>query len=308
MRIDRWLTAGLMTTAAFVAPMVHAAPVVFSDSGAQVSDLNGAADPLAQFRAALGANLGAGPNPANNPGRREINWDAAGPLDPVSDPNLMPADQFNRLAAPFARGAQFSTAGSGFMLSRRCEQDAQVFPCGGSNILLGLGPDSGLGVNLRAFSEQRIFTPVGSNVMDVTFAVPGSPGTAATTSAFGAIFLDVEVAGLTSLEFFDLGGNSLGLFDVPAGPDSGFSFLGVQFTGGEKIARVRMSLGDMVFTGHGTFGQVLNDLVALDDFVYAEPQRIGEPSTLTLLGLAGLAALRSRRRLATGEPGRRLNA
>lgn len=158
-----------------------AAAVVYSDSGAQVADLSGPADPLAQFRAALGADRGVGPNPGGLPGRREINWDAAG-LDGVADPNLMPANQFNQAAAPFARGAAFSTPGNGFFVSRRCEQDGAAPPCGGSNILLGLGPDAGLNVNFRAFSEQRIFSPVGSNIMDVTFAKPGVPGQRATTT------------------------------------------------------------------------------------------------------------------------------
>lgn len=299
--------------AAFFAAMVgtggaaRAAAVVFADNGGQVADLTGAGDPLTAFRSVLGANLGAAPNAANNPGRREINWDAGAPLDGVSDPGLMPGNQFNGLAAPFARGAAFSTPGSGFMLSRRCAQDGQAFPCGGSNILLGMGPDAGNNVLLRAFSEERIFTPVGSNVMDVTFAVPGTPGVVASTSAFGAIFLDVETANLTTMEFFGLGGQSLGVFTVPAGPDSGFSFLGVQFNAGERIGRVRLTLGDYVVTGHGDFNGN-NDLVALDDFVYAEPQAVSEPATLALLGLAGLVGLRAsgRRRRAAGAqaPGR----
>jgi len=272
----------------------HAAPLVFSGSGAQVADLTATVD---TFRATLGANLGGAPNPGLLPGRREINWDAEA-LDAVADPNLMPADQFNGLAAPFARGAQFTTPGSGFFVSRRCEQDGGAPGCGGNNILLGMGPDAGLNVNFRAFSEQRIFTPVGSNLMDITFAVPGSPGAAATTSAFGAVFLDVETATLTTMQLFDAADNLLGTFEVPVAPDAGFSFLGVVFGGGEQIARVRLTLGDMVVTGHGTFDTLRNDIVALDDFIYAEPvaaAQVAEPPALALLALAGLAAAAGRR-------------
>lgn len=290
------VAAAATLAAAFYMGTASAAPTVFSDSGALVTDLTGSADPLTLFRAALGNNLGAGPNAANLPGRREINWDAAA-LDGVADPNFMPADQFNRLAAPFARGALFSTPGSGFFLSRRCEQDGQAPGCGGSNILLGMGPGVGNDVNFRAFSEQRIFTPVGSSQMDVTFAVPGQPNVAATTSAFGAIFLDVETSDLSSMELFDGNDQSLGLFNVAAGPDAGFSFLGVQFTGGERIARVRLTLGDMQVLGHGEFSAVRRDLVALDDFFYAEPlaNTVPEPGTWALLALGGAALLRRKR-------------
>ena len=291
------LARAALAAAAGLTFAANAAPVVFADSGAQVADISGAGDPLAAFRSALGSNLGAGPNAAGLPGRREINWDAAA-LDAVADPGFMPDDQFNRLAAPFARGAQFDTPGSGFFISRRCEQDGQTAPCGGSNVLLGLGPGAGNDVNFRAFSEQRIFTPVGSNEMDVTFAVPGSPGTAATTSAFGAIFLDVEQAGTTAMELFGLQGQSLGAFAVPIGGDGGFSFLGVQFTGGERIARVRLTLGDRAVLGHGSLGTQGSDAGALDDFFYAEPAAAGvpEPAGLALLAAGALAAGARRRR------------
>lgn len=285
-----FLAAALLAAGLYgVAGTAVAAPVVFADAGADVADID-----VDAFRAALGSNLGAGPNPGNLPGRREINWDAPA-LDAVADPNFMPADQFNRAAAPFARGAQFGTAGSGFFISRRCEQDGASAPCGGSDILFGMGPGVGNNVNFRAFSEQRIFTPVGSNVMDVTFSVPGSPGIAATTSAFGAVFLDVEAADLTTMEFFGLDGQSLGLFAAPVSGDGGFSFLGVLFNGGERVARVRLTLGDMQILGHGQTSALATDLVALDDFIYAEPLAVPEPAGLALLALGGAALARRRR-------------
>lgn len=296
-RLARALAAvATVATVATAGGAARAAPVVYSGAGAEVADLTPTVD---AFRAALGVNNGAGPNAGQTHGRREINWDAPA-LDAVSDPAFMPGDQFNRLAAPFARGAAFSTPGTGFFVSRRCEQDGGLPGCGGSDILLGFGPDAPEDVNFRAFSAQRIFSPVASNVMDVQFALAGSPGVAATVSAFGAVFLDVEAALLTRLEYFDLGGNSLGSFDVEVGPDSGFSFLGVSFDAGERVARVRITLGDMVLTGHGSFDTVRNDLVALDDFIYAEPVRVSAPGSLALAA-AGLLAVagavrRSRRR------------
>jgi hypothetical protein len=47
-----------------------------------------------------------------------------------------------------------------------------------------------------------LFTAVNSNITDVSFFEPGTT-VAATTSAFAAIFVDVEVANLTKIEFFD---------------------------------------------------------------------------------------------------------
>ena len=287
------LTVLVATLGLCLSSATYSAAVVYSDSGATPADLSAAADALTIFRSDLGANNGAGPSLGGTTGRREINWDAPA-LDAVADPNFMPADQFNRAVAPFARGAQFSTAGNGFFVSRRCEQDGDAAGCGGSNILFGFGPGSG--TNLSAFSAQRIFSPVSSNVMDVTFAVPGSPGQVATTSAFGAIFTDVEVADLTRMELFGLDDQSLGSFFVPTAVDGGLSFLGVRFDGGELIARVRLTLGDMALTGHGAFAQVNSDFVALDDFIYAEPLRVvSEPGSVALV-LVAAAALSSRRR------------
>lgn len=276
------------------------AAVVYSDSGAVPADLSGAGDALSMFRTDLGANNGAGPAPGVTTGRREINWDAPA-LDAVADPNFMPADQFNRAVAPFARGAQFSTAGTGFFVSRRCEQDGGLPGCGGANILFGFGA-GGNGTGLSAFSQQRIFSPVSSNVMDVTFAVPGSPGQRATTNAFGAIYSDVEVASLTRMELFDQNDQSLGSFFVSTAVDGGLSFLGVRFDAGELIGRVRLTLGDMIMTGHGNFAQINTDFVALDDFIYAEPLRaVPEPGTLALLLLGACAAAARRRRLPAGD-------
>ena len=79
-------------------------------------------------------------------------------------------------------------------------------------------------------------------------------------------------------------------------PDGGFSFLGVQFTGGERVARVRLTLGDMSVLAHGQFSDLRNDLVALDDFIYAEPAAVPEPASWALLAMGAAALARGRRR------------
>ena len=55
-----------------------------------------------------------------------------------------------------------------------------------------------------------------SNVMDVTFSIPGSPGVQALVSGFGSVFTDVDLANTSSLEFFDANNVSPGTFAVPS--------------------------------------------------------------------------------------------
>ena len=125
--------------------------------------------------------------------------------------------------------------------------------------------------------------------------MPGS-ATPAFTSAFGAVFTDVDLANVTSLQFFGLGNQSLGTFFVQAGPvaSESLSFLGVQFNAGETIGRVRLTSGNTALGPNETGGV---DLVVMDDFIYAEPRAaaIPEPPTALLLALAFVAMTGLRR-------------
>src|SRR3546814_2986824 len=58
-------------------------------------------------------------------------------------------------------------------------------------------------------SSPRLFAALGSNVMDVLFTVPGTTDVPAVSSGFGAVFTDVDLAGVTTLEFFDPLGQSI---------------------------------------------------------------------------------------------------
>src|SRR4029077_478292 len=127
------------------------------------------------FRAAVGGGTVAGANGDFGGLRREINWDGVGAA--ASDPNPLPANFFN-VNSP--RGAVFSTPGTGFLVSANA---------GGATPV-----DFGFPNDFHPFSPQRMFTAVNSNTTDVTFFVPGTT-TPATTSAFGAVFNDVEVLG-----------------------------------------------------------------------------------------------------------------
>lgn len=224
------------------------------------------------FRTALGT-LNPNDGTHRDSGRREINWD--GVPASFSDPNPFPGDFFNSSTIPGrARGATFTTPGTGFLVN------ANSF---------------GFPSDFIPFSSPRLFTPVNSVITDVTFSVPGTDRPA-TVSGFGAVFSDVEIAGLTKLEFFDILGTSLFSRNVLVGGQGGQSFLGAIADAGERIARVRITTGDIRVQGNGSFSSG-TDTVVLDDFLYSEP--LPEPGTLALFGAGFAVSWRVRARRAS---------
>ncbi len=184
------------------------------------------------FLGSLGA-ANNGNNPGTTGGRREINWDGGG------------ATTASSAGTPFTgfqntRGATFTTPGTGFVQTPL-------------NDVALTGIQASYETTFLPFTNQRVFTPLGSNVTDVTFSIPGSGGaTPATVAGIGVVFSDVDLAATTRMELFDIGGSSLGSFDVPQGlaPSSSLSFLGLMGDAGERIARVRIT------TGTGAWGRL----------------------------------------------------
>lgn len=256
-----------------------AAPVLFSASAGGAAGIQATVD---AFRADLGA---LNPNVPGSfgAGRREINWD--GVPNALAAPNDLPTNFFN-LNSP--RGAVFGTPGTGFQVSA----NAGVAPVEFDTI------DPSYSLDFGFFSPQRLFTPIGANVMEVLFFVPGTDE-AALTRGFGAIFTDVDLPGTTSIQFFGAGGASLGTFFAqPFAGDESFSFLGATFAT-PTISRVRITTGNAAL-GAGVLDANGNptDLVVMDDFIYGEPTlaQVPEPGTLLLvgLGLLGFGARRCR--------------
>jgi hypothetical protein len=278
MNPKHWLIP-VLAVASWSAPAAWAAPVftVFEVAGADAAAIAPTRD---AFRAAVGGGTAAGANGSFGGLRREINWD--GVPDALADPNALPGDFFN-ITSP--RGAVFTTPGSGFLVSANAGQAAPV--------LFGFPND------FATFSAQRLFTAVGSNITDVSFFLPGT-ATAATTSAFGLVFTDVEVAGLTSIDFFDVDGDLIFSRDALVSGNAGLSFVGAVVSGG-SIARVRITAGLNTILANGQLGNPNDDVVAMDDFLYAEPlaQQVPLPPTLAL-GVLGLALLRGTRRRKLG--------
>jgi hypothetical protein len=132
----------------------------------------------------------------------------------------------------------------------------------------------------QTFSPQRLFSAVGSNVVEVDFFIPGST-TPAVVAGFGAVFTDVDRPGSARMEFFDRKGKPLGAFEAPSGPSGGLSFVcaagfAQKKNGKGGIASVRLTSGTEAI-GPGVADNAAVDLVAMDDFVYGEPVAIRKP-------------------------------
>jgi hypothetical protein len=249
-----------------------ATPIVFSDFGIDAASI---LDTVNAFRGAIGgANNGVAPGSFAT-GRREIGWDGGGAAAPVLVD--MPKDQFQN------RGAQFSPGTTTFSIS-----GAPTPRFGNINPTY---PNT-----FTAFSEPRLFSPTNSIVTEQTFSVPGSKASA-TTTAFGAVFTNVALANTTSIKYLSPGSGSLGTFFAqPAA--GGLSFLGVAFTNGELVDKVVITTGNTIL-GPNNGGAI--NVVAMDDFIYAEPQGAPEPATLLLFGSGLVGLLLGRKRLAASN-------
>jgi len=235
------------------------APTVFQAAGTSAASIQSTVD---QFRAALGVTNN-GNNPGQASGRREINWDGGSPTNAATSLSGTPLTAFLN-----TRGANITTRGSGFVQA----------PASGLADTFG---NSSYATIFHAFSPLRLFSPIGSNVTVVEFAVPGSNGnTQATTTGFGVVFTDVDSPdgsrpddrtgnrhARTVIEYFGTHGELLFKSFAPASPgDGNLSFLGVVFDDA-RIARVKIIAGDAAPGPNDGSA----DIVMMDDFLYGEP-------------------------------------
>ena len=240
-------------------------PLVFQAAGPDATSIQGAVD---AFRASLGDNNANNPGPIQK-GRREINWDGG-------NPNLMdttpPVNPF--LVFLNTRGSQFKTPGLGLS-----QAPPSGGPQGGLAVLFG---NPTYATIFTAFSRSRLFTPVGSNITEASFSIPGTNGNApATVRGFGAVFTDVDQPdgtgavvprkGSTLIDYFDKNGRLIFSSFVPAAPgDGSLSFFGIKFDDA-RIASIRIKTGDVA---PGPNDDRQHDIVMMDDFIYGEPEII----------------------------------
>ncbi|MGH7678868.1 MAG: hypothetical protein ACRENU_10405 [Gemmatimonadaceae bacterium] len=208
-----------------------------------------------EFRALLGDPSNGGTAGEQVAGRREISWDGAG-ANPFNNKNDFPASFFN---TNVKSGAIFTTPGTGF------RNDSLKFGEVNAEYTTEFG----------AFSPTKIFSPVGSNVMDVLFQVAGQP-TPARVTGFGVVFSDVDLDGATTIEFFDDNGTKLAVVAAPTRSDAaGLSFVGAKFAT-NVVARVRITLGTGMLSAAAVDVSAGGpaDVVVADNFIYGEPKRI----------------------------------
>lgn len=228
-----------------------------SDEPTVITASSNIAGAIADYKALLGADNGGDPGTKGPDGFREVNWD--GLTDAESAPNYYAPDLFNAPAAPRARGIVLSTPGLGLMVSADSDNPTNTLPSFGN-----INPT--YVTTFPAFSGERLFSPVGSNIADIRFYVPGS-NTKAVVKGFGAVYVDVDRVENTAFEYFDINDKSLGVYATPV-LNNGHVFLGVMFPEA-VVHRVRIEYGNTAL-GPDDGGSV--DVSVMDNFIYGEPQ------------------------------------
>ncbi len=206
------------------APRLRRSPSHPASGPAVVTGTGDISNAVERYRALLGQDNGGAPA-AHASGRREINWDKV----PEQAAEAFPAT--NAKAAPRARGALLSTPGKGVMASASSTNAAKT-PMYFGNVNASY-------IEATSFSRESLFSPIDSNVVDLTSRVPGTD-TPALVRGFGAVYTDVGTEH-TAFEYFGADGHSLGKYAVPIA-DRGLSFLGVAFDE-PVVARVRIEYG-----------------------------------------------------------------
>ena len=196
------LIAGAAVAASLVAAVpASAAPVVRQATGANAAAIAGAVD-----------RIRGGGRHRQLPGGERLPPDRLGRGARRSSPTPPSCPR----ASSAARAPCSRRPGLGVQVSAR-RQHADTPPFNDPDEIQIQGHQRDLRGQFEPFSPQRLFTSIGSNVIDTRFVVAGTD-TPADTNAFGVVFSDVDVAGPTTMQYFAPDGSSLGTFTAPATP------------------------------------------------------------------------------------------
>jgi uncharacterized protein (TIGR03437 family) len=256
---DQTINAGQNTDQVATDDFIIADPVAATAGGAanafSAASTAEATTALAAFRTVI-TNANATPSAINWDGVRLDGTDNNGNTTPIVAGKItgIPVNRFQVRGALF--GSVLAVANDGFVSA-----------------------NAGVANQFPAFSAANTFAAFNSNKYDQLFVLASAATTApvpAATRGFGAIFLDVEREGTSSIEYFN-GTVSLGKFFVPPGASGQAQFLGVMFNS-PIVTRVTVTAGTaQVFNfnnGQVTAGGSENettDLAVVDDFLFAEP-------------------------------------
>ncbi|MFO0812376.1 MAG: Ig-like domain repeat protein [Gemmatales bacterium] len=228
---------------------------IIQSQGLNIADLTSAID---QFKLNLGGFEHTSNADAGSTGYRNITFDDAtgGAFN----------GNFYSITQP--RGLKLTTDGTGFQVSKTSPANEVRF----GNI------NPTYPSLFKAFSGERLFTPIDSRTTEVTFTVPQSTATAATVRGYGVIFSDVDLLGSTTFQAFDKDGNSLtGADPIEVIPlNNGFSFIGVITTAGERISKVTLVSGNTSL-GTNVNETATEDLVVIDNMLYTQPVAVTTP-------------------------------
>ena len=113
----------------------------------------------------------------------------------------MPPDQFRE-------GALFEMPGPGFEVSASASS--------GNPVQFG-NLNSGYPSIFEPFSQEKLFTAIGSNIVDVIFVLPGTD-TPGLTNGFASVFSDVDLGNTTSIQYYGASNQPLAEdFALPGG-------------------------------------------------------------------------------------------
>jgi hypothetical protein len=229
---------------------------------------------LTAFEAAVGGMKNTAPAPQNG-GFRTITWDGVKTdgTDAAAGPN-------STVVIPPLGGGATHTVG---IPLNRFEGSGVYF-----GAVYGVSSDNFIDVNptvtglFPPFSMPSTFAMFNDNGIDFKFVVPSTTNStivSASSRGFGAIFINVEQANMTSIQYFN-GNNLLDTEFAPVGGKGQPVFVGALFNN-PVVTRVLLTLGtDVIFKFDGTnvtagatdSGTATGtNLVVTDDWAFAEP-------------------------------------